>query len=928
MKKNKTLKGALTVLLALILMLALIQTASAEIKVFPLLAKNGDLVADELTQYITEIKQDTASKMITASVMIKNGNSVASAKSIKISGVSLVLSFTDKICPYRYNPVTDGNNHPYDMTRMYQGAINTTAAEFKKYCYLPNEGFDTVGSVGLQNNASNRFIGATITAATTGNIMTVAAGATVTVAQLFFMPANGTDNLDISMFKFQFYNQSSAPGLMATKLYTWLGNGTVFLYPYEDKFKPSRISEDFVINTSSFKINVVKPQPAVSANNTARTVSGYDAATMEWSASASGPWTSAAPTAADIGTAAKTIYVRVKGDTAYSGSDDEYVDYKMYLSSEPLAVVFSGGGGGSTTVTVTFNHNYGTPPTTQNVSVTYTAPATSGTVGSQMPADPSRSGFTFQGWNTAADGSGTPFNSATPVSANITVYAQWQSGGGGSTTVTVTFNHNYGTPPTTQNVSVTYTAPATSGTVGTSKMPANPSRSGYIFNGWNTAANGSGSSFTASTPVSVDIEVFAQWRNTVTVTFIYNHTAVPGSTTVTTDLGTALGAKMPANPAAPAGWMFRGWGTSKVGEPNFTSGTPVNGDITVYGLWKDLDDPGIPPLVVTFNANDGSFGGGATLKSVTVTKKSAAGDFVVGSDMPSEPTRSGYKFLNWHTHPLGNNLLGYFFVPLTPVVRDITVYALWEEDKGPGQPPGGGTTDEKKGTGTIIYDQQTPLGQVPPGFTTLHIPFINGYPDNTFKPDAAITRAEAAMIFFRLLISPAKENPLEPAFKDVAANAWYTQAVSYLASIDVITGYPDDGTFRPNKPITRAEFAAIASRFDNLTEREGTIFPDVAGHWAEKYINSAYARGWVSGYPEDGTFRPQKSITRAEVVTIVNRMLNRKLRVADMPEGILANVKKFTDVEGHWAYAEIIEAANDHDFTRRSDGFETWTALK
>jgi hypothetical protein len=100
-------------------------------------------------------------------------------------------------------------------------------------------------------------------------------------------------------------------------------------------------------------------------------------------------------------------------------------------------------------------------------------------------------------------------------------------------------------------------------------------------------------------------------------------------------------------------------------------------------------------------------------------------------------------------------------------------------------------------------------------------------------------------------------------------------------------------------------------------------FPDIAGHWAAAYIDSAFAKGWVSGYP-DGTFKPQQNITRAEVVKVVNTMLNRRIRAEDIPTGI----RRFTDIEGHWAYADIVEASNGHDFQRRSDGYEIWTRLR
>jgi uncharacterized repeat protein (TIGR01451 family) len=218
------------------------------------------------------------------------------------------------------------------------------------------------------------------------------------------------------------------------------------------------------------------------------------------------------------------------------------------------------------------------------------------------------------------------------------------------------------------------------------------------------------------------------------------------------------------------------------------------------------------------------------------------------------------------------------------------------------------------GGGTTVVDPRPPLA----GFLLEHVPYIFGYPDNSVRPGHPITRAEAASIFFRLLSAVEKDYPLPSVFSDVRNGVWYSQSVSYLASINIIRGYPD-GTFRPDQPITRAEFAAIASRFDNLAETSANAFTDISNHWAVRVINSSFAKGWISGYP-DGTFRPEQSITRAEVVTVVNNMLDRRIRIEDIPAGI----KVFSDFVGHWAYAAIVEASNDHDYIRGADGFETW----
>jgi hypothetical protein len=205
--------------------------------------------------------------------------------------------------------------------------------------------------------------------------------------------------------------------------------------------------------------------------------------------------------------------------------------------------------------------------------------------------------------------------------------------------------------------------------------------------------------------------------------------------------------------------------------------------------------------------------------------------------------------------------------------------------------------------------------------TENHIVYINGYDDGTVRPDGAITRDEVAAIFYRLLKDTAKSDAVSGAFSDVADDAWYTQAVNYLAKIGVLQGY-EDGTFQPRRNITRAEFAAIISRFDNDIADSANPFSDVnETDWAFRYIISASAKGWLNGYA-DGTFLPNESITRAEVVTVINRMLERKVQTSGIPAQFYA---LFTDLTtDYWAFADIIEASVAHEHTAGADGYEIW----
>ena len=187
-----------------------------------------------------------------------------------------------------------------------------------------------------------------------------------------------------------------------------------------------------------------------------------------------------------------------------------------------------------------------------------------------------------------------------------------------------------------------------------------------------------------------------------------------------------------------------------------------------------------------------------------------------------------------------------------------------------------------------------------------------------------LQREEVAAVFFRLLDPTYRETirSTDENFGDVASNRWSEKHIATLANGKVITGYPD-GSFRPGSYITRAELAAIASRFSELTPSESSPFSDISGHWAEQYIISAAEKGWVSGYA-DGTFKPDQYITRAEFVTLVNNVLVREVKAGN----ILPNAITFPDLKaGKWYYEDMEEAANSHLYERLDDGSETWTEL-
>ena len=216
-----------------------------------------------------------------------------------------------------------------------------------------------------------------------------------------------------------------------------------------------------------------------------------------------------------------------------------------------------------------------------------------------------------------------------------------------------------------------------------------------------------------------------------------------------------------------------------------------------------------------------------------------------------------------------------------------------------------------------------PTNAPPPGefFIDEHIWFVRGDSQNNMRPNAYTSRADIAIVFYRLLRPEWKAfEPQGTPFNDVTGDEWFGRAVGILAHYGIVEGY-HDGSFRPHEPITRKEFAAVVSRFDNLEETNVNPYTDLdPNDWAYRYILSATARGWFVGH--DGRFRPDANLTRAEMVTAINRILRRRILLADIPP----NVHRFYDLnESHWAYADIMEAAHTHTYVRNADGTtEIW----
>ena len=269
---------------------------------------------------------------------------------------------------------------------------------------------------------------------------------------------------------------------------------------------------------------------------------------------------------------------------------------------------------------------------------------------------------------------------------------------------------------------------------------------------------------------------------------------------------------------------------------------------------------------------------------------------------------------------------GEAFPELAPIEDDkpITFQNIYtyKRSHSSGDSGNGGGKKEEKPTVEIKDDDALGLNN------TDHFAYIVGYGNGEVRPQNSITRAEVAAIFFRLLEDDVRDANYtrQNKFTDVSNDAWYCSAVSTLSAMGIISGYPD-ATFRPNASITRAEFAAIATRFDVNGDKTPSSFNDIADHWAKDEIAVAANNGWVNGY-EDGSFRPQNKITRAETMSLVNRVLNRKPETA---EDLLENMAKWTDNAdtNAWYYLAVQEATNSHYYEYKENSqYEKWTELR
>ncbi len=368
------------------------------------------------------------------------------------------------------------------------------------------------------------------------------------------------------------------------------------------------------------------------------------------------------------------------------------------------------------------------------------------------------------------------------------------------------------------------------------------------------------------------------------------------------------------------GYSFVGWATEQKGKVEYEDQTNIkldkefpnlkddNDEATLYAVWREQR------VTFSYESNDTELG--------TVSKASETIGAVNGKPTGSTAqAKSGAKFDGWYSADgtlLSTELT---FVPTKAdgaVWQGTTYYAHFSAKRSPSTPSTPAKPDETKPT-------LAPIPEMLNGED--HYAYLLGYENGTVRPNGSISRAEVATVLFRLLKDDVRMQNLtkDNAYSDVSDTAWYAAAVSTLSKMGVISGYPD-GTFRPNAPITRAEFAAMIARFDETAKSADTPFTDISGHWAKNAIGKAYGNGWVEGSSKT-VFCPESNLTRAETATLLNRVLHR---LPEKESDLLANQIVWPDnPETFWGYLAIQEATNSHEYERKADGvYETQTAKR
>lgn len=454
---------------------------------------------------------------------------------------------------------------------------------------------------------------------------------------------------------------------------------------------------------------------------------------------------------------------------------------------------------------------------------------------------------------------------------------------------------------------------------------------GSVFVGWYDAQDTERSNLlTGSTAYTPEKDLSGRYRDgSYVALFRLKQYVLRYDANATDAVGTMKDQTFPHGEAYPLkecafsreGYRFVGWATKpEGGEVKYEDQTNIkldeefpnlkddNDEATLYAVWREQR------VTFSYESNDTELG--------TVTVESEPVDAVTGTAHGSTAqAKSGAKFDGWYSADSTLLSTELTFVPKKAdgaVWQGTTYYARFSARRRPSTPSTPAKPDDTKIT-------LAPIPEMLNGED--HYAYLLGYEDGTVRPNGSISRAEVATVLFRLLKDDVRMQNLtkDNAYSDVSDTAWYAAAVSTLSKMGVISGYPD-GTFRPNAPITRAEFAAMIARFDETAKSADTPFTDISGHWAENAIGKAYGNGWVEGSSKT-VFCPESNLTRAETATLLNRVLHR---LPEKESDLLANQIVWPDnPETFWGYLAMQEATNSHEYERKADGVhETQTAKR
>jgi len=484
---------------------------------------------------------------------------------------------------------------------------------------------------------------------------------------------------------------------------------------------------------------------------------------------------------------------------------------------------------------------------------------------------PVRAGYDFLGWYAQKEG-GAPYDFSSAVAGDLTLYAQWKTAAPPvQPTAAYKVEHYWQQPDGTYILHETESP--LYGEVGQT-VTAVPKA--YAHYRYNPAAPGTELSGEVSGTGVLTLKVFYDPED---CTVAYELSGGAGSadySPAVVKYGSTVTVK-----AAPekSGYTFAGWKGSDGKDYQPGDVLTVLGDITLTARWL-INGGGIvtPHYVLHYESN-----GGTEYRDERYAK-----DTLV--QLNKVPVREGFQFTGWYA----DQELTERVTSIT-MTSDKTVYAGWRSITVPDMLNGGD-----------------------------HSAYVIGYEDGTVRPNANISRAEVAAIFFRLLKPEVRDSSLTSSntFTDVNEGMWCSKAVSTMAALGLIKGRTAE-TFDPSAFITRAEFAVICARFD-AGQAGGSSFNDISGHWAEAEIRRAAALGWIQGYG-DGTFRPDAPITRAEAMTVINRVL---CRIPENEADLLPGMNVWPDNRpGGWHYLAVQEATNSHEFRYKDGTYEHWTAL-